>query len=207
MPRFWQALVTLIGRVLSIPLALLLLFEEWGWKPLAAGLATLARLRLIARLETLIAGLPPYAALAVFVLPSGLLFPVKIFGLYLLAKGQALLAGLLLAAAKVVSTALVARLFQLTRPALMQLAWFAGLYAWFVPWKEAVFARIRASWAWRYGRMVKARVRQEIRRAWQRWRPALMPHLEPWRIAGRAAVLRWRVWSRKRRRLPRDGSP
>lgn len=35
-------------------------------------------------------------------------------------------------AAKLVGTALAARLFQLTHPALMQLHWFARLYA---PWK------------------------------------------------------------------------
>ena len=58
--------------------------------------------------------------------------------------------------AKIVGTALVARLFVLTRPALMRLAWFAALYERWTTWKEGVLARIRASWAWRAGRVIKS---------------------------------------------------
>ena len=77
----------------------------------------------------------------------------------------------MLAAAKVVSTALVARIFMLTKPALMQISWFRRAYDWFIPWKEALFAKVRASFAWRYGRMVKSRARQVARRALERWSP------------------------------------
>ncbi|MGE0855476.1 MAG: hypothetical protein AB7L18_05240, partial [Hyphomicrobiaceae bacterium] len=139
---------------------------EWGWRPLAAAIAWLARFRVVARLEALVAALPPYAALFGFAAPSLILFPVKLGALWLLAAGKVLYAGLLLAAAKVVSTALVARIFMLTRPALMRIGWFRRLYDVFIPWKDALFARIRASWTWRYGRMVKSRLKQMGRRAW-----------------------------------------
>lgn len=157
----------------NILAALVLLFEEWGWRPLSQAIAWLARFRLVARAEAAIAGLPPYPSLLVFVLPSAVLFPVKIGALWLLAAGQVLLAGLLLAAAKVVSTALVARIFMLTKPALMRIDWFRHGYEWFMPWKEALFARVRASFAWRYGRMVKSRMRQVARRVIARVRPRL----------------------------------
>ncbi len=160
----------LIGT-LEILAALILLFEEWGWRPLSELIGYLARLRPWARVELWIAGLPPYAALVVFVLPSAILLPVKIAGLWLLAKGQAVLAALLLAGAKVLSTALVARIFLLTKPALMQLRWFAWVYGRVMPWKDALFARIRASWVWRYGRMVKTKVRAEARKIWVRYAP------------------------------------
>lgn len=169
----WSLLrVPLVG-LLNLLLALVLLFEEWGWRPLAASLAWLARFRLIARLEGLIARLPPYPALLAFALPSAILFPVKIGALWLLAEGRVLSAGALLAGAKVVSTALVARIFTLVKPALMQIGWFARAYHWFVPWKEALFARVRASFAWRYGRIVKTRIKQIARRALDRVRPTL----------------------------------
>ena len=106
-----------------------------------------------------------------FVAPSAILFPVKIGALWLLAGGHVLKAGALLAVAKVASTALVARIFTLTKPALLQIGWFARAYAWFVPWKDALFAQVRASFAWRYGRMVKSRIRQITRRAFERWKP------------------------------------
>ena len=66
-------------------------------------------------------------------------------------------------AAKFASTALIARIFLLTKPALMQIPWFAYAYGVFVPWQEALFARIRASWPWRYGRILKWRAEQYVR--------------------------------------------
>lgn len=167
----WRLAKPPLVALVNIVLALVLLFEEWGWKPLAAALAWLARFRLVARIEALIASLPPYPSLAVFALPSAILFPVKIGALWLLAGGHVIKAGLLLAGAKVVSTALVARIFILTRPQLMQIGWFARAYHWFVPWKEALFARVRASFAWRYGRMLKSRIKQMARRMRTRIEP------------------------------------
>lgn len=155
----------------QVVLALVLLFEEWGWRPLADALAWLARFRIWARAEQAIASLPPYGALAVLALPTSVLFPLKLLAVYLVAQGKLVAAGFLFVGAKIASTALIARLFMLTRPALMQLGWFAQAYNWIVPWKEALFERIRASWAWRYGRMVKNRVRLETKQAWARLKP------------------------------------
>jgi hypothetical protein len=53
-------------------------------------------------------------------------------------------------------------------------------YDWFVPWKDALFAKIRSSWAWRYGRMLKNRVRLEINRAWARLKPRLAALWRRW---------------------------
>ena len=46
-------------RTLEALLALIIVFEEWGWRPLAAALASLARLAPVAKLEAGIAALPP----------------------------------------------------------------------------------------------------------------------------------------------------
>lgn len=143
-------------------LALWLLFEEWGWKPLAAALARLGRLAPFAAAERLIQRLPPYPALLVFALPSALLFPLKLVALYLVTQGFKVAAAGLFVGAKIVGTALVARLFQLTQPALMRIGWFRRGYEILMPWKDALFAQIRASWAWRYGRIVKARIKKAL---------------------------------------------
>ena len=193
-------LIRLLRGVVGLVLALILLFEEWGWRPLAELLALLARFRLWARVEGWIAGLPPYGALLAFALPTTILLPVKLGALYLLAQGKVLAAAAFLALAKVASTALVARIFMLCKPALMQLAWFARLYNWLMPWKAAIFARIRASWAWRYGRMLKTWMKLEAKQAWARWRPRLVmalarlrPMLAAWRVRLRIASMRsWR---------------
>jgi hypothetical protein len=122
----------------------------------------------LAWIERVIARLPPYAALAVFALPTLLLLPVKLAALWLIGQGQGTLGVAVIVAAKVVGTALVARLFQLTQPALMQLGWFARGYTGWTLWKNAWLAHIRASWAWRVGRIVKRRVLQRL----ARWRAA-----------------------------------
>jgi hypothetical protein len=146
-------------------LALVVLFEEWGWEPLQRALGRLARLPFIGALERWIGALPPRAALVVFVLPSLLLLPVKLVALWLIGQGHAVLGAATVVAAKLIGTALVARLFSLTRPALMQLAWFASLYGRWVAWKDAAMARVRASWPWRAGRVMK----RAAQRRWARW--------------------------------------
>lgn len=160
-----------LRRALGVVLALAVLFAEWGWRPLAELLGQLRRLALIARLENWIQTLPPYGALAVFIVPSLLLLPLKILALYFIAHGQKMIALGLIAVAKLGGTALVARIFILTGPQLMRIGWFARAYNFIMPWKEHVFAQIRASWAWRYGRMFKSRVKQSARRIWTRLRP------------------------------------
>ena len=181
-----------IGLVFQVVLALILLFEEWGWRPLADALAWLARFKVWARAERAIASLPPYGALAALALPTSVLFPLKLLAVYLVAQGKLVAAGLLFVGAKIASTALIARLFMLTRPALMQLGWFASAYNWIMPWKDALFARIRASWAWRYGRMVKNRVRLEAKQAWARLKPKVVLVVDRVRLAVRHAFGRVR---------------
>ena len=174
----WQIVRPPLMAVLQLLAALIVLFEEWGWKPLSEFLAYLARFAPVAALERWIAGLPPLGALIVFVLPTTFLLPLKFLAVWLLASGKYWTATALFAGAKIASTALIARIFTLTKPTLMRIAWFARAYNWFVPWKDALFAQIRASWVWRYGRMVKTRVKHEAHKAWLRLRPAVMPYVE-----------------------------
>lgn len=189
---------------LQVVAALIVLFEEWGWKPLSDALAWLARYAPIARLERWIASLGPYPSLVVFALPTTILAPLKFLAVWLLAMGKYWTAMGLFAAAKVAATALVARIFMLTKPSLMRIGWFATAYNWFVPWKDALFEVIRASWPWRYGRMVKNRIRQLARR----WAARVRPKLRQF-IAGSEVLRRWaeRMPERWRPALPpREGN-
>ena len=165
---------------LNVSAALILLFEEWGWRPLSELLARLAEFTPIAALERWIASLPPFAALLVFALPTTLLMPLKFVAVWLLSNGHFAAATLLFIGAKIASTALIARVFVLTKPSLMQIDWFAGAYNWFVPWKNALFAEIRSSWVWRYGRMLKTRTRLEIAHAWTRLKPRVVKQWRRW---------------------------
>ena len=151
-----------VRRILGVLLAVVVLFEQWGWRPLAAALSTLSHLAPIAALENLITRLPPYAALVTFALPAVLLIPLKLTALYLIANGHALSATLLFVAAKVVGTAIVARLYQLTEPKLRQIDWVRHVLDVVVPKLHAIHEAIRQSWAWRYGRVVKMQVKRAV---------------------------------------------
>jgi hypothetical protein len=169
----WRLVRPSLVFALNVLVALILLFEEWGWRPLSNLLAQLARFRIWALTELWIAGLPPYGALVALGIPSAILIPAKLFGVYLLALGHVVSAAFVLIAAKLASTALIARIFLLTKPALMQIGWFQRAYDIFVPWQEALFAWVRGTWVWRYGRIVKWRVGGVLRRTWRTLRPQL----------------------------------
>lgn len=149
----------ILRSLLLAPVALFLLFEEWGWEPLAAAFAALGRLPWWGRLERFITGLPPWAALLAFGVPVLALIPVKLLALYLFGQGHITIGLGLILAAKIAGTAMAARLFQLTQPALMRMAWFARLYTPWKAWKDKLIAQARASWAWRVARRLKTRLK------------------------------------------------
>jgi hypothetical protein len=166
----FKALGTVLRWIFTPFLALLLLFEEWGWEPLAALLQRLARLPLWAWCERKITQLPPWAALLVLLVPAVALFPIKLLALFLIRHGQFVLGFTVLIAAKLVGTAFVARLFQLTLPALMQFAWFARWYPRWKTWKDRLLDYIRASAFWQMGRRIKTRAKDSLHKARSLWR-------------------------------------
>jgi hypothetical protein len=152
-----------LKRLLTWLLVPLLLFEEWGWQPLSRLAARLAQLPVLHRLEIWIAQLSPWAALTMFMLPGLAMLPVKILALYLLGSGHKATGVLVLIAAKLIGTAIVARLFQITEPALMKLRWFALWYPRWKAWKDRVLEMVRTSPLWQQGRQIKAMMAQRIR--------------------------------------------
>jgi hypothetical protein len=157
----------LLEHLVGWLLALLILFEEWGWEPLQAVLARLAAWLHLRRLEDVIRRLPPYAALAMFALPTLMLLPIKLGALWLIGKGQVVAGAALILVAKVAGTAIVARLFTLTQPALMRLDWFAALHGRGTRWKTTLLTRVRASGPWRAARVFKRQVRRRWQAFWQ----------------------------------------
>lgn len=169
---------TVLRTLIEIILALIIIFEEWGWRPLAALLAHLARLKPVAAVEAGISSLPPYPSLLVFTLPSALLFPLKLLSLWLIADGRLLLASLLFAGAKIAGTALLARIYQLTEPKLMQLAWFARLHGIVIPWKDALVARVKATPVWRAAADLKSRAKLAVKAALAPLKPHVLAIVE-----------------------------
>jgi hypothetical protein len=119
-------------RPLWLLLALVFLFEAWLWehlRPIVRWIVDrIAWDTLKARVAAWIEHLPPAATLLVFLVPVILLLPVKLVGLWMLAHGSWLGAMATLGFAKVVSMGVTAFIFDVTRPKLLQLAWFRWLY-------------------------------------------------------------------------------
>jgi hypothetical protein len=155
-----------VRAVFSAIVALVILFEEWGWEPLQAALARLGRLPPLAWLERRIARLPSYAALALLAVPALAILPIKLAAVWVITRGHALAGLLIIIVAKLAGTAVLARLFALTRPALMRIAWFASGYARWTAWKHDLLAWVRASALWR----AAAALNRQVVAAMRRWR-------------------------------------
>ncbi|MBT2334461.1 hypothetical protein J7E49_11170 [Variovorax paradoxus] len=163
--RFFTRLLRALATALLVPI---LLFEEWGWEPLAALARRMARLPLWARLENRLRELPPWAALLAFLLPVLLLLPVKVLALFLFGRGHAASGVTVLVVAKLIGTAFVARIFQLVEPALMRIPLFARWYPRWKAWKDHVLTLVRESRPWRVVQVAN----RSIYRAWRRLRGA-----------------------------------
>ena len=156
-----------LKRLVAAPFVLLaaviILLEDWLWDDLARFAAAIGRLPVFRQIEVFIVSLPPYAALGFFAVPSTLLIPVKLIALYFVGHGHAVAGLLVVVGAKVVGTALVARLFTLTRPNLLRIAWFAWVYERFIAFKARVYAAIKATRAYRTAHQLHLRVRLALK--------------------------------------------
>lgn len=157
----WRALR---GVLLAVA-AVVLFIEEWGWRPLTAWAARLAQWPPLARLEGRIRVLPPAGALALFAVPALALFPIKLLALWLIHLGHAAWGIVVIVLAKLLGTALLGRLFQLTEPQLTRFAWFARALGWWRGTRERVATAVRGSAVWRLARALRARVRRWARRS------------------------------------------
>jgi hypothetical protein len=149
--------------------AIVLFIEEWGWRPLTALAARIARWPPLARFEARIANVPPGFALVLFLVPAMLLFPIKLLALWLIHEGRAMLGIGVIVAAKLLGTALVGRLFVLTEPQLMQFAWFARAMHWWIATKQRLKALVAGSTPLRAARDAMRRVRAWLRLCVRRW--------------------------------------
>ena len=154
----------LLRGVLLILAAAILFIEEWGWRPLTACMAWLAKWPPLARLEAAIRGVSPRWALVLFIVPATLLFPIKLVALWLIHKGHAALGLAVIVAAKLLGTALVGRLFVLTERQLMQFAWFVRALSWWRTTKERVKAAVKRTASWRAAQVLTQRGRILFRR-------------------------------------------
>ena len=153
-----------------------LLIEEWLWAWATRELARLARFGPVARAERWIGRLSPPFALALLMTPFLALIPFKVSAFALMFMGHGALGLTVLVVDKLVVTALFARLWQLTEPAITEIGFVRRgrdgflrlrrrLHAWLERQPAFVEARaiVRRHLAGlRRGRTVARRVRRRL---------------------------------------------
>jgi hypothetical protein len=149
-----------------ILLALIFVIEAWLWehlRPLVAAVVNvIAWDRLKARLARLVEWLPPWAVLIVFVIPFIVLLPLKFLEVYFLVHRQWLGAIVVLVLAKLLGLGVTAFIFDVTRPKLLQMAWFRWAYGLVLYWLGRAHALIDP---------IKLRIRRAMRRYVWLFRP------------------------------------
>lgn len=155
-----------LRRLLLSPLvllaALVLLFEEWGWRPLSRAMAALGRLPWLRALEARIARLSPWGAAVAFIVPAAVLLPFKLAALALIAHGAIVPGVFVILLAKLTGTAIAARLYVLCEPQLMSLGWFAWARAKLLTFHERVHAWLARQWLWQATHALVLAVRRRV---------------------------------------------
>jgi hypothetical protein len=152
-------------HLLLFPIALILLFEEWGWVPLAAFFNNLAKtITLWRKGEKFVEQLSPRWSLIVLLVPMLTLLPMKFLGLYFIELGHVTSGVGVFLFSKVCGTAFFARLFNLTKPNLLKLGWFGRIYPRWIDWKNSVLQMVRSTWPWRFAYQLKVKASEMIHR-------------------------------------------
>jgi hypothetical protein len=174
-----------VGKFFLILLALVFLFEAWLWehlRPLVAWVVNhVAWKGLRARLVALVDRLPPYAVLGVFVVPFILLLPLKFLEVYFIVHRQWIATILVLVLAKLLGLGVTAFIFEVTKPKLLQMAWFRWLYELMLSWLEKAHVLVDP---------IKERIKQTLRRLIWLAKPG-----RPSRFFRRIARLRRRAYA------------
>jgi hypothetical protein len=121
-------------KPLWVLLAVIFLIEAWLWdhlEPVVERVVARIPLRAFKHwLAEKIGTLSPAVTLIVFVVPAILLFPLKLLGLWLLTHEYWVSAIATMVFAKFLGLGVTAFIFDVTRPKLLQMQWFATLYEW-----------------------------------------------------------------------------
>jgi len=148
-------------NVLLFVAAAVLLFEEWFWDRSTALAARLGRLPVLHAIEAWIRRRSRWQALALFVLPLVVIYPLKAVALYAMTHSSMSLGVVTFIAAKLIATAVFARLYQLTEPAIITIGWVRRGRNAFLRWRAFMHAWLNAQPAYRAARdMIRARTMQ-----------------------------------------------
>ena len=150
-------------------LAVIFLIEAWLWdhlEPVVAAFVAAIPLRafkqwLAERVDTL----SPAMTLVVFIVPVIPLFPLKMIGLWLLMHEYWMSAVTTILFAKLLGVGVTAFVFDVTRPKLLEMAWFEKLYEFVLALRAKCKAMVEP---------IQTRIRESLRGDGDRWSSRVM---------------------------------
>ena len=160
---------SVLKRVLLAPVAVLaaiiVVVDDLFRSFVGPAVRWLASLRPIQRIESAVAALPPYPTLALFLIPMAIIWPIKLYALYLIGLGHWAMGMAAFVVAKVVGIGLAERLFALSRDKLLSIGWFARAYHAVTAVRDRVHDYLKTTRFWpAFVRFVR-RLREGLRRA------------------------------------------
>ena len=115
-------------KILLSLLAIIVIFEEWLWDALAVIGQWLSHLLHLERFDEWLVNASPNKALFAFLIPLIIVTPFNLLAVFLLSHGAIIQGVMLEIAVKLVGTLLIARIFRLTKTALLTFDWINSLY-------------------------------------------------------------------------------
>ena len=153
-----------LTQPLWVLLAIIFLIEAWLWdhlEPVVEKIVAWIPLREFKQwLSDRVDALSPAMTLIVFAVPVIPLFPLKLFGLWLLANEYWLAAVLTIVFAKFAGLGITAFIFDVTREKLMEMRWFAALYDFIMMLRAKAQALVAP---------IKQRIREILRGGGEGW--------------------------------------
>jgi hypothetical protein len=161
---------------LWILLAIVFLIEAWLWdhlEPLVAAVVAWLPLRAFKEwLSDRVDSLSPAMTLIVFIVPIIPLFPLKVAGFWLLTHEYWLPAILTIIFAKFLGVGVAAFVFDVTRPKLLEMAWFEKLYRFVIDLRAKALALVDP---------VKARILNALRGNGEGWSSRMLRLIQRFR--------------------------
>lgn len=161
---------SLVRRILEVPLEIgvgIFIVVDGIIRPLFRPVVRiLSSLRLIRRIETAIASLPPYVILVLLGVPFAIAELTKVYAVVLMAEDHFRLGMTMFIGAYVVSILVCERIFHAGKGQLLTIPWFKWLFDWVMVIKDHIFGWVARTRIWKMAHSTRLRAKL----AWRRLR-------------------------------------
>lgn len=150
-------------KLLLIPLAIILIIEEWLWDFFSAMGHYLIQLLQLQRFELWLSQASPRTALLTFMVPVLLVTPINLVAIALIVHGLILQGIVLEIFAKLLGTLLIARVFSLTKNQLLTYSIISFVYHGVSGWLRWAHAKVAETKIYQFAQRLKLQVKLVVR--------------------------------------------